>query len=61
MCSSIAIANDLHTTLDRCLEQFGLHLTGDDELGWGYAFGLVPPGGHPNSPTDGHPKLPHLS
>lgn len=19
------------------------------------------PGGHPNSPTDGHPKLPHLS
>ena len=22
---------------------------------------VVRPGGHPNSPTDGHPKLPHLS
>ena len=22
---------------------------------------LLAPGGHPNSPTDGHPKLPHLS
>ena len=21
----------------------------------------IGPGGHPNSPTDGHPKLPHLS
>ena len=23
--------------------------------------GIVVPGGHPNSPTDGHLKLPHLS
>jgi putative transposase len=22
---------------------------------------IDPPGGHPNSPTCGHPKLPHLS
>ena len=25
------------------------------------AKSLLGPGGHPNSPTDGHPKLPHLS
>ena len=27
---------------------------------WRQKFGAIP-GGHPNSPTDGHPKLPHLS
>ena len=26
-----------------------------------HASGEVIPGGHPNSPTDGHLKLPHLS
>ena len=65
---SIATGKDFHA-LRSAYAQQGHHLhsvTSKDGTTtyWAERWGLVrylPPGGHPNSPTDGHLKLPHLS